>query len=192
MFSPRTRNCNFVTASYDTDPINPHEEYGTIELVTTKNRYFWGDITCDDPRTELDSRREIGQEFVALPLFLYAHSGISISVLPYHDQWDSGQIGYAICTKQNVIDQFGTDENWQQTAQKLIRDEIRAYDDYLTGPSYVYDVYVYDTDTGSWEHHDSCRPASIPITMMKCLKLSLAAAMPKSFRKKKARELYEL
>ena len=51
----------FITASYDTDPVNPHEEYGTIELVTTKNRYFWGDITCDDPRTELDSRREIGQ-----------------------------------------------------------------------------------------------------------------------------------
>ena len=100
----------FVTASYDTDPVNPHEDYGTIELVTTKNRYFWGDITCDDPRTELDSRREIGQEFAALPLFLYAHSGISISVTPYHDQWDSGQVGYAICTKQNVIDQFGTEK----------------------------------------------------------------------------------
>ena len=145
----------FITAQYDDNPVNPHEEYGSIELVTNRNRYFSGDIVCSDPRNELEARKSIGQEFVALPLYMYAHSGVAISVSPYSDSWDSGQIGYAVCTKENAVEMFGTDKNWRNNAAKIIRNEIQEYDSYLTGPNYVYELYQYDADADSWEMTDS-------------------------------------
>lgn len=141
----------FIAAQYDDDPINPHDDYGTIELVTTNNRYFCGDITCSNPCDELEARRSLGQEFVAMPLYLYAHSGVSISIAPYGDPWDSGQVGYAVCSKENAIAMLGTEEDWRENAANIIRSEVSDYDTYLTGPNYVYELYQYDTNSDSWD-----------------------------------------
>ena len=146
----------FVTARDDPDPINPHDDCGVIELVTTNNRYFSGDIITSDPENELRVRDSLNQDYVVLPLYLLAHGDSSISTRPFNDPWDSGQIGYAICTKENVVSTYGTDKNWQENGRKLIRQEIDIYDHYLRGETFVYDVYEYDPVTNSWEYSDSC------------------------------------
>lgn len=146
----------FVTARDDPDPINPHDDCGVVELVTTNNRYFSGDIITSDPENELHVRDSLNQDYVALPLYLLAHGDSSISTRPFSDPWDSGQIGYAICTKENVVSTYGTDKNWQENGRNLIRQEIDTYDHYLHGEAFVYDVYEYDPVTNSWEYSDDC------------------------------------
>ena len=146
----------FVTARDDPDPINPHDDCGVIELVTTNNRYFSGDIITSDPENELHVCDSLNQDYVALPLYLLAHGDSSISTRPFNDPWDSGQIGYAICTKENVVSTYGTDKNWQENGRKLIRQEIDTYDRYLRGETFVYDVYEYDPITNSWGYSDDC------------------------------------
>lgn len=48
-----------------------------------------------------------------LPLWLYDHSGLSIScgdrTGQFADEWDSGQLGWAFITKKSVMEQIGTE-----------------------------------------------------------------------------------
>ena len=181
----------FVTARDDPDPINPHDDFGVIELVTTNNRYFSGDIITSDPENELHIRDSLNQDYVALPLYLLAHGDSSISTRPFNDPWDSGQIGYAICTKENVVSTYGTDKNWQENGRKLIRQDIDTYDHYLRGETFVYDVYEYDPVTNSWEYFDGCSGfySDDEEEMFEAFfRSSRAEIIPEE----KARELYEL
>src|SRR5258705_5190303 len=40
------------------------------------------------------------------PLFLYDHSGITISTTEFNDKWDSGQVGFVVITCQSALDLF--------------------------------------------------------------------------------------
>ena len=167
------------------------DDCGVVELVTTNNRYFSGDIITSDPENELHVRDSLNQDYVALPLYLLAHGDSSISTQPFNDPWDSGQIGYAICTKENVVSTYGTDKDWQENGRKLIRQEIDTYDHYLRGETFVYDVYEYDPFTNSWEYFDGCSGfySDDEEEMFKAFFGSFRAEI---IPEEKARELYEL
>ena len=76
-----------------------------------------------------------------LPLYLYDHSGITISTGPFNCPWDSGQIGYIYVTKEAIKKEFNRkimSKKLEQKAIDIMRSEVNTYDDYLTGSVYGY------------------------------------------------------
>lgn len=91
------------------------------------------------------------EEFIILPLYLYDHSGITISCHPFSCSWDSGQVGYAVLTKQEIDSEFGGD---REKAEAYLRATVKTYDDYLTGSVYGYTIEPADDNEDKIE--DSC------------------------------------
>jgi hypothetical protein len=77
---------------------------------------------------------------IRLPLYLYDHSGISISTGSFSCPWDSGQVGFIYCSKEHARKEWGekynpgiTEEEIWEKAEACLRGEVKTYDDYLTG-----------------------------------------------------------
>lgn len=98
-----------------------------------------------------------------VPIYMYDHSGITISTGPFSCPWDSGQVGFIYVTKE-TCDKQG--ENFDN-AEKIIKGEIETLDAYLTGNVYGYtiweteeevedEIYNGTNDFNSAEVVDSC------------------------------------
>ena len=112
-----------------------------------------------------------------LPIWLYDHSGLTIScgerTYPYNDQWDSGLLGWCIVSKERAISELKAgDGDWKEKADAAIREEVREYDQYLTGDIWWFEVKScngrYDavehvagprgegSEESDWNEEDSC------------------------------------
>lgn len=70
-----------------------------------------------------------------LPLYLYDHSGITMSTRPFSCPWDSGQVGFIFFPREN-LEVFGYKIACKSAVKKaiaLLESEVREYDRYLTG-----------------------------------------------------------
>jgi hypothetical protein len=77
--------------------------------------------------------------FVALPVFLYDHSGITISTGSFNDRFDSGQLGYIYVSKEKVIEEYGDfSQESQDKAIALMESEIKTFDQYVIGDVYSF------------------------------------------------------
>lgn len=91
----------------------------------------------DNALKELADRNNI-----ILPVYLYDHSGITIScshTYPYNDRWDAGQVGWIYASYDDIEKTYGAvnAENIE-TAKQVLVGEISTYDDYLRGDAYGY------------------------------------------------------
>jgi hypothetical protein len=130
-----------------------------------------------------------------LPLWLYDHSGITMSCGHRSGQcadvWDSSCVGWIVAMKEvamrelrdYVLDEAGnrvkiefkhegqpstwsyktmplTDETWRARAVEAMREDVKVYDQYLTGDVYGYTLYSADPADGNdepdWQEEDSC------------------------------------
>jgi len=140
----------------DTNPYSPREDDNLGTMVCFHKRYELGDKT--DYRTEdYDSwdelKDKLSEDFkggVILPLYLYDHSGITISTSSFDCRWDSGCVGF-ICVSKDKIREEGIDET--KVEQYLI-DEVKTYDQYLTGDVWGYNVYEITTCDKGHEHKE--------------------------------------
>ena len=147
----------------DTDPFNPreHDNYGI--MFCSHSRYDLGDEQF--PKDEFNSWDEIEEYLVkereaviVLPLYLYDHSGISISTRSFvgraqHAEWDSGQVGFIYTTKEQIKTLMG----WKMLTksrlaqiEKYLVGEIETYNQYLMGDVYGYSIEI------DGEHKESC------------------------------------
>lgn len=89
--------------------------------------------------------------FILIPLYLYDHSGITMSTSPFSCPWDSGQVGWIYCTPEMLRMEFGsTAKASVANARDMMEAEVRTYDCYLRGECYGYQLYL------SGEEVDSC------------------------------------
>ena len=96
-----------------------------------------------------------------LPLYIYDHSGITMSTSPFSCPWDSGQVGFIYCTKEQI-------RNWLQVkritkkvwdhAKRILMGEVETYDQYLTGDVYGFSVTVETPDTCEHCQHTDYTP----------------------------------
>ena len=88
------------------------------------------------------------------PLYLYDHSGITISLSPYSCPWDSGQVGYVLVEKEDAVKEFGKKKLTDIVRKKVfkcIEGEVNTYDLYLMG-----EVYGYMIEDEAGSSIDSC------------------------------------
>lgn len=106
--------------------------------------------------------RFLDKHYVILPLYLYDHSGITMSCSPFSCPWDSGQAGYIYVSMDRARKEWtGTDEEIRQSAENCLRCEVETYDHYLTGEVYGYVLEQADEDAdpdddSSWDEIESC------------------------------------
>jgi len=127
------------------------DNLGTIACF--HSRYNLGDehnFSGPDELVEFVKQENI----IALPLYLYDHSGITISTKPFSCRWDSGQVGYIYVTKDRVREEY----NVKKVSKKLIKrvtdvlqSEVEVYDNFLTG-----EVYFYSIEDSDGDSVDSC------------------------------------
>lgn len=89
---------------------------------------------------------------VCKPIYMYDHSGQTISLSPFGCPWDSGCCGYIFVFKDKILNEFerATEDNWRDIANEIIQSEINTYDYYIQG-----EVYGYCLEEGhTVEHKD--------------------------------------
>ena len=95
-------------------------------------------------------QRILNKHFIILPLYLYDHSGITISTGPFGCPWDSGQVGFIYVSVEDAKKEF-SGEDWKERTIETLRNEVKEYDNYLTGNCYGYVI-----ENGDGEQVDSC------------------------------------
>ena len=161
----------------DDDPENPRREFDNLgTMVCWHNNYVLGDKhSYGDPRsfmesaamfggmsyeraTEVDDtklQRFVERDFIVLPLYLYDHGGITMSVGGFSDPWDSGQVGWIYVTKAKAREEYGVKRLTKKLLERIegyLTGEVEVYDQYLSG-----DVYGFVLkDKQDEKNEDSC------------------------------------
>ena len=145
-----------VKLCLDPEPMNPRKEFDHFTtLACWHRRQNLGDAQIV-PTSAKDLTEEMGEEDILaiLPLYIYEHGGITMRTGAFSDQWDSGQVGWGYVTREQAK-QLGSPPEGGESAQayyeRVIREEVAEYDQYLTGQVYGYIVEDEDGD-----HIDSC------------------------------------
>lgn len=164
----------------DFDPINPIEDWDMLgTMVCCHSRYTLGHKQYDNgpdaiyyPLTDefyntdtlqhdyewMDSNKfidkymaKLEQFAIVMPLYLYDHSGITISTTPFSCPWDSGQIGFIYVSNKAVKEEWGWKYLTKSRRNKILnifKNEVKIYDDYLRGN--VYGYVIEETDDSCW------------------------------------------
>jgi hypothetical protein len=117
---------------------NPREEFDNLgTMVCFHRQYNLG----DKHSYTVDKIKEKIKTCIALPLYLYDHSGITINTTGFSCRWDSGQIGYIILEKEKARKEYGilTKKRIEKILSYL-KSEVKIYDNYLTGEIYGYEI----------------------------------------------------
>jgi len=111
----------------------------------------WGNIS-DGNFEKIEALFE--KHYISLPLYLYDHSGITMSTGSFGCPWDSGQVGFIAVSKEDVRKEY----SWKvlnkkriQQIEKYLRNEVETYDQYLTG-----DVWGYVIENEEYDIYESC------------------------------------
>lgn len=131
-----------VTVYYDNDPCGSPREWDNLgTMLCFHSRYSLGDSHNLDVKAI--ERIIKSKDVVALPLYLYDHSGITMRTAPFMCPWDSGRVGYIYVTKANIR----KEHDCQRVSAKLIKEvqrrlnaEVELYNMFLTGQVYGYEV----------------------------------------------------
>lgn len=135
--------------------LDDKEEYGPYD---TADEAF-SDYYCDLIPIK-DCMKMLEPCLVWLPLWLYNHSGITMScgkrTYPYNDSWDSCCVGFIFMTKETAFKELAaTEESWRDKAIAVMEAEVETYDQYLRGEVYGYTLYE-ESANGEWTEIDSC------------------------------------
>lgn len=75
---------------------------------------------------------------VILPVFMYDHSGISLSCSPFGCRWDSGQVGFIYTTSMDIAKAY-KDQAWtEEEVRACLLSEVNVYSSYVNGEVYGY------------------------------------------------------
>jgi hypothetical protein len=149
-----------IEVNFEEHPaFSPREWDNLTKMVCLHKRYQLGDdhrYTEDmfSSWGELRDEIERDHDVVAIePIYMYDHSGITISTSPFRSSWDSGQIGWIFITEERLDTMGMKDEHrTEERFDKVIDSDIDVYDKYIRGE--VYRFTVEDKKTG--EILDSC------------------------------------
>lgn len=128
-------------------PINPREDDNAWRLIFAHhNNYELGDEQTDFEDFDRSEYHKV------VPVFMYDHSNIALSISPFSCSWDSGQIGYAVMTKEdfkNEFERFGID------GLDCLKGELENYENYINGNSYGVVLQNKCECCDSWTEYDS-------------------------------------
>jgi hypothetical protein len=153
-----------VEIHWDQEPESPREWDNLGTMVCFHQRYNLGNkhdwpMNREGYQAFMEFLRKNNKTIIALPLYLYDHSGLRMKVgsfaglLPQgHAEFDTMKVGHIFVEKKKVLKEYGkwTKQNRDKVI-KVLESEVETYDRYLSGS--VYGYLVKDADG---EIQDSC------------------------------------
>jgi len=131
----------------DEDNESPRDWDNLGTIVCAHRKYNIGDEQARNIENYFSWEKwfkgEIGNDVIALPVYLYDHSGQTISTTPFSCSWDSGQIGYIYVSKEKVRKEYNVKKISKKTKEKvldILLSEIEIYDKYIKGEIYLYNI----------------------------------------------------
>lgn len=153
-------NGKTLEVTQDEYPNNPRHDDNLSKMICFHGRYSLGDkhnYKHQDYSGWAEMEKAIiknEKPAIILPLYLYDHSGITISTTPFSCKWDSGQIGFVFISKDKVKNEYGVKRVTKkeiEKATKVLLAELDTYDLYMRG-----EVYGYTLINENGEIEDSC------------------------------------
>ena len=152
----------------ENDPESPREWDNLGKMICFHGRYDLGDkhdYRSNDYSGWNEQRKDIEKKenvCVMLPLYLYDHSVITMNTTGFSCRWDSGQVGWIVVSKEQVRKEYGVKRINKKLIEKvtnILENEVKIYDQYLTGDVYGYRIYKITECELGHEHKeevDSC------------------------------------
>jgi len=139
----------------DFDPPSPREWDNLGTMVCWHRRYILGDehdFTTPDDFAEWAK----GKKLIIKPLYLIDHSGLSMNTHGYNccdpQGWDWGQVGWIYVTYEDALRRFGRkrmSRKLRRRIERILENEVRTYDAYLSGQVYGFVVKLGDKELDS-------------------------------------------
>jgi len=147
----KLKNGKTLEILQDESPESPREWDNMGTMICFRSRYNLGD-KHNYSREEAEELSK-GKDIISLPLYLYDHSGITISTSDFGDRWDSGCIGFVIIEEKQWKTMMGDDmDKSEERLERIIDGEVETYDTYLRGDVYQYKVYEVETCSLGHKH----------------------------------------
>lgn len=153
-------NCGTIAASYrdyilcDEGHDDPDEEADEILRDHGYEDEELYDMTYNEKMLKIAEYDDI----VLLHLFVYDHSGITISTGGFVDSWDSSRIGFIYVTKEKFFKNYSQDEqHWRDLARQYLEDEVEIFNKYIQGEVYWYSLSVKE------KHQEKCPHCGVVI-----------------------------
>ena len=172
-------NGHHIDIYYDESPESPRawDNLGTFYTIHHRycpeeefDRHFQWEEVFDRYGDFSDS---FEKQYIALKIYLYDHSGQTISSSPFFYPWDSGLFGIVAVSVEKVKKEY----EWKlltadrrRTIEGYLQGEIATYDNYLRGEVYGYRItpaddkddvlescWGYFGDSGLEQLEDECR-----------------------------------
>jgi hypothetical protein len=138
----------------DDNSESPREWNNLGTMSCFHNRYNLGDkdpiVSTDDYNSWDEMKEALIKEHnakIVLPLYLYDHSGITISTSPFTCRWDSGQVGFIWISAEKIRKEYSVKRISQKLLEKVetyLRAEVKTYDQYFIGDIYGFELYDKD------------------------------------------------
>lgn len=145
----------------DTDAESPREWDNLGRMLCFHGRHTLGDKNFGYTQSDEGSWQDWAERLkkdgavIVLPLYLYDHSGITMSVGEFDCKWDSGQVGFIFVTREKLLKEYGgkvVTKAILKKAEGVLRGEVETYDHYIRGDVYGYTI----TDPNGEEMDDAC------------------------------------
>jgi len=183
---------NKLSIHQDSNSMNPRTEWDNLGTIAYKHgNYTLGEERISDPIDWLEGMLNLNpkyiynndrlaeledkffEKYIVHKLYLYDHSGITISTSPFSCPWDSSQVGYIYVSKETAYKEYGIKritKEWKDKILLYLEGEVETFNQYLNNDVYGFtiedeDGYVIDScggfygddfvNNGMIEHIDS-------------------------------------
>jgi len=155
-----------VRLRMDSDPESPRNWDNLGTMVCAHRRYNLGDESGLDEALsiinehlsdrqldemgfdsshvpDIEKALEATGKVVMLPLYLYDHSGITMSTSRFSCSWDSGKVGFIFVSKAKLKTEYGWSRMSKARLEKVysyLQGEVETYDTFLRGDVWGFQV----------------------------------------------------
>lgn len=175
-----TKRALKITIQHDNGSENPLDWNNSIKVAYSSSRYILGNEEVSGLAEHIMDLLEYSEEYrsrmydkygdtkelfdvllerlnkngyVALPVYAYIHSGVTVKTTPFGCRWDSGLSGFIYTKRTDYIKEFGTNKNVKNSViEEHLEGNLETFNTWLQGE--VYRFLIEDAETG--EFLDSC------------------------------------
>jgi hypothetical protein len=146
--SPRTwDNLGTMAYKHRNYTLGEEEINEPIEWLEDKLGLSYQGTYSNERLQELEER--FYDKYIALPLYLYDHSGQTIRTTPFSCRWDSGKVGYIYMTKAKALKEYGgkiVTAKLRERVEGYLKGEVETFDQWMRGDVYGFQVLDEDGD----------------------------------------------